>query len=110
MIISETAERCVVFIQFGSREELETFLEDASIIVQPASQAAMWEAGRAWINYLKARGEEMVCPKCGDKRTIKCDKCGEIIAGRQHIISDFLIGGHAQIMAGTLLTRDRGIL
>ena len=94
--------------QFGSKEELESFLEDSSIVVQPANQAAMWEAGRAWMRYLKARGEEIECPQCGDKRVTRCEKCGEIIAGRQHIVSDFLIGGHAQMMADTLLTRDRG--
>jgi len=39
---------------------------------------------------------------------VKCDKCGEIITTRQHIISDFIIAGHAITMADKLITRDRG--
>ncbi|MCL0076904.1 PIN domain-containing protein [Dehalococcoidia bacterium] len=53
--------------QFSSREELDAFLEEANIVVQPTNQAALWEAGRAWMMYIKVRGEELECPKCGYK-------------------------------------------
>lgn len=35
-------------------------------------------------------------------------RCSRPLPPRQHILSDFLIGGHAVALAQTLLTRDRG--
>lgn len=39
--------------QFSSKEELDAFLEDANIVVQPTNQAALWKADRAWMRYIK---------------------------------------------------------
>ena len=39
---------------------------------------------------------------------IKCSKCSAIITPKRLILSDFLIGGHALVEGGKLLTRDRG--
>jgi len=37
-----------------------------------------------------------------------CDECNEIITARQHIVSVFIIAGHAIEKAEKLITRDRG--
>ncbi|MEA3254147.1 MAG: PIN domain-containing protein, partial [Chloroflexota bacterium] len=107
VIISEVvyAELCS---QFNKQGDLDAFLEDADIIIQTFDQTALWKAGRAWLNYSRGRGNELECAGCGHRTVVKCEECGETISARQHIISDFLIGGHASSLANTLLTRDRG--
>ena len=45
--------------------------------------------------YIKVMGEGLECPKYGYKGVVRCEWCDEIISRRQHVISDFLIGGHA---------------
>lgn len=107
VIISEVvyAELCS---QFSDKADLNAFLEDLGITIQNSDQTALWRASRAWLNYTRSRGDELECPKCGHRSVVKCQKCGEIISRRQHVISDFLIGGHALSLADTLLTRDRG--
>lgn len=40
--------------------------------------------------------------------TITCTECSQPLT-RRHIISDFIIGAHAEVLADILLTRDRGI-
>jgi len=66
--------------QFLSLEELRTFLDETDIKL-----------------VLENR-----------KKNQKCPHCGEILPGRIHIISDFIIGGHAIKCANQLITRDRG--
>ena len=107
VIISEVvyAELCA---QFSDKPALDAFLEDIDIAIQNSDQTALWRASRAWLSYVRSRGNELECPGCGHRGVVKCQQCGEIISGRQHIVSDFLIGGHALSSADTLLTRDRG--
>ena len=50
----------------------------------------------------------MQCSKCGAEKELICDNCNNLISSRQHIISDFIIGGHAEEKVELLLTRDRG--
>ena len=107
VIISEVvyAELCA---QFSDKADLDAFLENVGITVQISDRAALWRASRAWLSYVRSRGNELECPECGHRGVVKCQQCGEIISRRQHIVSDFLIGGHALSLADTLLTRDRG--
>jgi predicted nucleic acid-binding protein len=83
--------------QFPSLEELNTFLDDTDIKLVNSNDHALYEASLAWKKYLEDR-----------KKNQKCPHCGEILPGRFHIISDFIIGGHAKKCADQLVTRDRG--
>ena len=70
--------------QFPSRKSLAQFLTKLDILPDSFSQETTWEAGQTWLRYRRAGGM------------------------RERIISDFLIGAHAKIQAGQLLSRDRG--
>jgi len=93
---------------FKEREKLDEFLSDFDIVLKPSNERALWEAGKAWDTYTAGRDKQIQCPHCGTKFVLRCKNCSEIIAPRQHIISDFLIGGHAKVLADSILTRDRG--
>jgi len=94
--------------QFPSADELDRFLAETHIRLEPSPPEALWHAAQAWRRYLAKRGKAFRCPKCGKRETLTCSGCGETIASRQHILSDFLVGGHALIQGDQLLTRDRG--
>jgi len=94
--------------QFDERKRLDEFLEDVGISLEPSTRKGLQEAGRAWRNYVAKRGRKLECPSCGARALVRCENCSHLIAPRQHIISDFLIGSHAMVLAGALLTRDRG--
>lgn len=92
---------------FPSKDDLDRFLREVSITLTPSSPEALYEAAQAWRRYLRRR-QELQCPQCGFTQAVRCRRCGRRIRSRQHILSDFLIGGHALALAQTLLTRDRG--
>jgi predicted nucleic acid-binding protein len=95
--------------QFESREEVETFLRDTGIQLVPATATALYGASCAWRQYSERRKDGVVCTVCGSvQRSATCEECREPLRARQHIVSDFLIGGHAQVLSDRLLTRDRG--
>ncbi|KUO57974.1 MAG: hypothetical protein APF84_16435 [Gracilibacter sp. BRH_c7a] len=94
--------------QFPDKKKLLAFLSDTDIRLVNSDPEALWMASRAWKAYTKNRSQEFQCNTCGNKQFLQCEKCDSLIIGKQHIISDFLIGGHALFHSGTLLTRDRG--
>jgi len=95
--------------QFGGRAELDRFLEETGIRLLPSSSEALWLASVAWRAYVRtrrARGAQ--CPSCGTWQIVHCSSCGEPIPIKAHILTDFLIGGHALAQADRFLTRDLG--
>ena len=75
------AELCV---NFKTQDECDTFLEENQIRSEPLSRAASFLASQLWRAYRRRGGP------------------------RKRILSDFLIGAHAQSQASQLLSRDRG--
>lgn len=94
--------------QFDTKEELDKFLADTKIRLENSKPTALYKASEAWKEYSQRRGDRLQCPKCGAEQLVKCNACSESITSKQHIISDFLIGGHALAQADLLLTRDLG--
>ena len=107
LIISEA-----VFAELGSQflsfNDLIKFLRDTGITLVPSNEDTLFEASRAWKKYSEHRENVIVCPACGKRQPLTCGKCQNVISFRQHILSDFLIGAHAKILAERLITRDRG--
>ncbi len=93
---------------FPTPRELEKFLTDTQIQLEHSSPQALQQAGEAWKAYVRARSYLLHCSQCGKAQRFHCSSCGELIAVRQHILSDFLIGAHALLHADQLLTRDLG--
>ena len=69
---------------FPSQSALDAVLEALEIVVEPVARGGAFAAGRAWKKYRQGGGS------------------------RNRIMTDFLIGGHAQAEAHQLLSRDRG--
>ncbi|MBI4317797.1 MAG: type II toxin-antitoxin system VapC family toxin [Chloroflexi bacterium] len=93
---------------FAQREDAIQFIKDLQIRVDGFSTEALLQAAAAWQRYTARRGKQVQCPRCGHKAVIQCPGCGAPLAWRQHIIADFLVGGHASHQANRLLTRDIG--
>ena len=69
---------------FERMDELDAFLADARIRRESPNANALFLSGRMWRAYRSAGG------------------------GRERILSDFVVGAHARVQAGRLVTRDRG--
>ena len=95
--------------QFEGADDIDAFLEATAIRLVHSSPAALRRASTAWLTHLRARPSVGVtCPQCGRHQVIACKSCGRPVGVRAHILSDFLVGGHAVVHADRLLSRDRG--
>lgn len=107
LVISE-----IVYAELAARfpepADLDTFLADTRIRLVPSRPAALQWAARAWKSYLTSRSGGLQCPACGRRELLACTDCGTAIVPRQHILSDFIIGGHALTQADRLISRDLG--
>ena len=81
----------------GNTRQLEEFLEEHRITIEPLDVDSATAAAQAWMEYLK-RKTKVKCPQCGWKLDLK-----------KHFLSDFYIGGFAAAKCNAILTRDRGI-
>jgi predicted nucleic acid-binding protein len=91
---------------FAAPVDVARFCAETRLRLEPSDADALALAGHAWATYTRRRPTGFVCANCGATQTIRCERCGVAIRGRQHIVADFLIGAHAQTHAGALLTLD----
>lgn len=94
--------------QFSLEKMLTDFLNDVNISLVGLTPKALWISAKAWKKYSEIRNDSLQCNYCGRKESFRCTECSSIIKSRQHILSDFIIAGHALVESDILLTRDRG--
>lgn len=58
---------------FDTDAQLETFLSDFSIRVEPPSHEAAFRAGETFREYLDRRPDGLACPACGEVRSVVCE-------------------------------------
>jgi predicted nucleic acid-binding protein len=84
--------------QFGEdTKSLQQFLTEHKIDVRPLDIESATMAAAAWMQYLKR------------KKRMRCPRCGHEIEKKEHLLSDFYVGGFALARCDAILTRDRGI-
>ncbi len=104
------SELLVFFLRKEKKERatqrLKEFLSDMNVDIVPLSEEDFTLASEVWNGALKTK--EVQCPSCGILNMFFCKKCKKQVRWRNHILTDFLIGAHAQNHANILATRDTG--
>jgi predicted nucleic acid-binding protein len=96
--------------QFPSEDGLKQFLLETGMRLDHSNEKSFFLAGRRWLKYIENRSKKLFsCSRCGHDFKITCPRCREALAGRFHVLADFLIGAHALEKADCLLSRDLGI-
>jgi len=94
--------------QFNEQDLLDLFLSDVNIFIKNTGKDGLWIASKVWNDYNKNRDTKLQCNNCGHFQNYYCNKCNKLIKSKQHIIPDFIIGGHAIENGNKLISRDRG--
>ncbi len=95
-------------VHFPAPEMLRQFLKETGIALVSSTSATLEEAAVRWKRYLKNKGHNIECPKCGKSVGCSCLHCGQPLQFRRRILADFIIGAQALVQADGLLSRDRG--
>ncbi len=69
--------------QFPSSKDLERFLDDTGIQIQPSSRISLSIAGERWKEYTQKRTNVLQCSGCGKKLSISCPGCGNTEVEKQ---------------------------
>jgi predicted nucleic acid-binding protein len=76
---------------------LNLFLKEHKIKTDSLDIESTETAAARWVEYLKNRSK------------IKCSAYGSMLNHKEHILSDFYIGGYALTHCNAIITKDRGI-
>jgi len=81
----------------GNVKEATSFFRDHRVQIESLDLEAATVAGQCWMEYLKRNTKT------------KCPDCGKALPFKEHVLSDFYIGGFSLTRTDAILTRDRGI-
>lgn len=90
-------------------KKLDLFLFEMGVHVINFSREDAQSAGSVWKRFLDENKNSVYCPSCGGENKPSCNKCQKVLKWRNHILTDFFIGAHAQNRAEVFLTRDHGL-
>lgn len=88
--------------------EIDELLSDLNISIVNFSKEDAYKAAAAWLVFLRQSKDKVFCASCGHGNEFSCQNCKQKLRWRNHILTDFFIGAHAENRAEVLLTRDRG--
>ncbi len=88
--------------------ELASRLTEAGIDIDDRWDLEIWtHAAAAFTRYMKTGHRAgSACPHCGTHQRLRCRCCHAELGWPKHVLSDFLIGGHALHYECSLLTHD----